>query len=168
MRRWMILAADLLLAALLIVGIWCVNYLIPQGGIAAENGDYGNRKRRNPFFAGHYAEGVPAASCGEQRGKRLKTTKVKLDSQDWHEKFADQFTSQVVSTDTSYTSPDHFRSLDLRLLSDPIVWTGQRMEITKNTARMFPTCWRTSMWEILHVCRPVSLRTPMESDIRKN
>lgn len=36
----------------------------------------------------------------------LPTTKVTLDTQDWHEKFADKFTDQVVSTDTSYTSPD--------------------------------------------------------------
>lgn len=50
MRRWMILAADLLLAALLIVGIWCVNYLIPQGGIAAENGGLRQQKTTKPLF----------------------------------------------------------------------------------------------------------------------
>ena len=30
----------------------------------------------------------------------------KTASGDWHEKFADKFTDTVVSTDTSYTSPD--------------------------------------------------------------
>lgn len=36
----------------------------------------------------------------------LKTTKVSLDPQNWHQKFADQFTDHVVATENSYTSPD--------------------------------------------------------------
>ena len=81
MRRLLILAADFVIAALILGGIWGANYVIPQRGIQAEN---------------VYA---PA-------GQGLQTTKVKLDSQDWHQKFADKFTDTVVSSDTSYTSPN--------------------------------------------------------------
>ena len=106
MRRWMILAADLLLAALLIVGIWCVNYLIPQGGIAAENGITATENDETPFEQDITLRESLLQAAVNSAGNGLKSTKVKLDSQDWHEKFADQFTSQVVSTDTSYTSLD--------------------------------------------------------------
>lgn len=36
----------------------------------------------------------------------LKDTHVNMDPQDWHEKFADRFTDDIVATDTSYSSPD--------------------------------------------------------------
>lgn len=36
----------------------------------------------------------------------LQRTNITMDTQDWHKKFADKFTDQVVSTDTSYTSPN--------------------------------------------------------------
>ncbi len=42
----------------------------------------------------------------DSRANGLPTTKVSLDTQDWRQKFADKFTDQVVSTDTSYSSPD--------------------------------------------------------------
>lgn len=36
----------------------------------------------------------------------LQRTKIKRDSQDWHQKFADKFTDTVQVTDTSYSSPN--------------------------------------------------------------
>ena len=33
-------------------------------------------------------------------------TNMALDSEDWHNKFADKFTENIVETDHSYTSPD--------------------------------------------------------------
>lgn len=37
MRRLLILAADFVIAALILGGIWGANYVIPQRGIQAEN-----------------------------------------------------------------------------------------------------------------------------------
>ncbi len=42
---------------------------------------------------------------GEQTDS-LQRTNITMDTQDWHKKFADKFTDQVVSTDISYTSPN--------------------------------------------------------------
>ena len=39
-------------------------------------------------------------------GTELTQTRKVLSTQDWHKKFADKFTDTVVSTDTSYTSPN--------------------------------------------------------------
>lgn len=79
MKKIVLYITDVLIAALFVAGIWGVNYLIPQKGIQAQT--------------------VHAASG-------MQTTKVKLNSQDWHKKFADKFTAQVVSTDNTYTSPN--------------------------------------------------------------
>lgn len=67
-----------MIAVLLIFGIWGSNYLIPQKGVAALPMD---------------------------RQSVTQNTSMKLDFQDWHKKFADKFTKDVISTDMSYTSP---------------------------------------------------------------
>lgn len=36
----------------------------------------------------------------------MQTTNVVLDSEDWHQKFADHFSNEVIATDTSYVSPN--------------------------------------------------------------
>lgn len=77
--------SDLLIAAFLLGGIYGVNYLIPQKGVKAQT--------MTVQAADHPSNGLP-------------TTKVLLDTQDWRQKFADKFTDQVVSTDTSYSSPN--------------------------------------------------------------
>ena len=41
----------------------------------------------------------------QKNSNGLPTTTVSLDTQDWSRKYADKFTDQVGSTDTSYTSP---------------------------------------------------------------
>ena len=96
-RKWFLMTADLLIAALLLGGIYGGNYLLPQKGIQV-----------------HAFSSLPAdTKAAEQQiqdlvdrnAGNLRTTRVTLDTQDWHRKFADHFTDTVVSTDTSYTSP---------------------------------------------------------------
>lgn len=78
-RRILWIMIDLAAAALIILAVWVVNYKLPQKGIE-----------------------VMAAGQTDS----FQSTCVIKDTQDWHEKFADKFTDQVVATDTSYTSPD--------------------------------------------------------------
>ena len=78
------LVCDIVTAALVLTGIWFFNYQTIQPGVSAVSS---NHTENN--------------STG-----KLVQTNVKPDTQDWHTKFADHFTDQVVSTDTSYTSPD--------------------------------------------------------------
>ena len=42
----------------------------------------------------------------ETESDLLQRTRIIVDTQDWHEKFADKFTDTVVATDTSYSSPN--------------------------------------------------------------
>lgn len=103
-KRIAMMVADLLITALLLGAIYIVNYRIPQQGISAANmiqlitgmnGQTASLERAKELqnLTDHNSGGLP-------------TTKVSLDSSDWHTKFADKFTDQIVSTDTSYTSPD--------------------------------------------------------------
>lgn len=90
-RKIIWFAVDLLLAAVIVLGVWIVNYKIPQKGTKAE---LNQQEIENVI----------------QDGK-----------QDWHEKFADKFTAQTVVTDTSYTSPNvsiqlSFHQYDTRIL----------------------------------------------------
>ena len=73
----------------------------------------------------------------------LPTTKVTLDAQDWHEKFADKFTDQIVSTDTSYTSPN--LSIQLTYGSYQTGWITRKTAIMKNTVQIFLMFWPISM-----------------------
>lgn len=75
-RKIIWFAVDMLLAAVIVLGVWIVNYKIPQKGTRAE---LNQQKIENVI----------------QDGK-----------QDWHDKFADKFTDQTMITDTSYTSPN--------------------------------------------------------------
>lgn len=68
--------ADFTIASVAALSIWIMDYKLPQNGLEAVKSD------------------------------TLQNTQVLLDSQDWHEKFADKFTDEVITTDTSYTSPD--------------------------------------------------------------
>lgn len=78
---------DLTVAALVVLTIWIVNYKIPQEGIKA-------------------VTYLQAENEKDSSGDSLTATDVVMDTQDWHEKFADKFTDTVVATDTSYTGPD--------------------------------------------------------------
>lgn len=86
-RKILWLAVDLTMAAFIVLAVWYFNYMIPQQGI----------------------EAVSAQDSIEEYGTdpyALKNTRVVMDQQDWHKKFADKFTDTVITTDTSYTSPD--------------------------------------------------------------
>lgn len=77
-----------------------MNYKLPQKGVKAAE----SRKTM---------EG-PATDDEEEKEALpglMQRTNVILDTQDWHEKFADRFTEDVVATDTSYTS----RNLSIQL-----------------------------------------------------
>lgn len=75
-RKIIWFAIDLLLAATIVLVVWIVNYKIPQKGTKAE--------------------------WNQQEIDNVLQNK----KQDWHDKFADKFTDQVVATDNSYTSPN--------------------------------------------------------------
>ena len=135
-KRLIAAVSDLLVAALLLGGIYGVNYLIPQKGVSARNmtqiaenkessdtgkniGSLESTERSSSKPKGQNQSGTTqsgqTAGTGEAQKLQdllknnsggLATTKVLLDTQDWHKKFADKFTDQVVSTDTTYTSPN--------------------------------------------------------------
>lgn len=88
-KRILWITVDLIVAALLVLVVWIVNYKIPQKGIKAVTTS--QMKDRKELHI---------------QPDSLVVTNVVKDTQDWHEKFADKFTDTVVETDTSYTSPD--------------------------------------------------------------
>lgn len=103
MRRkilWM--AADISAAALIVLAVWFFDYVIPQKGIEAVS-----------------VQNVVEESAGNQNMQSegqdsLQNTKMVMDKQDWHEKFADKFTDTVIATDTSYTSKNLSIQLSFR------------------------------------------------------
>ncbi len=110
---------DLLIAAVLLGEIYWVNYRMPQKGIAAgvmeplqaEESTSGRADARADqkeeiAMEAQAAREEELQAMVDSGANGLQTTRVLLDSQDWHRKFADKFTDQVISTDTSYTSPD--------------------------------------------------------------
>ena len=81
-KRFFLILMDVAVAAVILLGVWIINYKIPQKGVKAVN----------------------AVQTAAGDGTQLVQTRKVLSTQDWHEKFADKFTDKVVSTDTSYTS----------------------------------------------------------------
>lgn len=128
MKKTIIIAADVLIAAALVAGIWGTNYLLPQKGIRAQtvlaSGKTVNvqqntaAKNQNTVVKNQQITDreQQIQSMLKKGSSGLQTTKVTLDTLDWHQKFADKFTSQVVSTDTSYTSPN----LSIQLMSNTV------------------------------------------------
>ncbi|MCU6761327.1 Exopolysaccharide biosynthesis protein related to N-acetylglucosamine-1-phosphodiester alpha-N-acetylglucosaminidase [uncultured Roseburia sp.] len=120
MKKIVLFTIDILIAALLVLGIWGVNYLVPQKGIQAQAflSSSGNSKSSGAQSKSLAEQKIQSLIEAESNG--LQITKVKLDHQDWHEKFSEKFTKTVVSTDTSYTSPN----LSIQLTSN-VVQTNQ-------------------------------------------
>lgn len=131
MRKFLALGADILTAAVLLAAIWIANYLIPQQGIPAgsvlsqtqtESGsvqgspESGTGSGEEETDSGQALSAIPEEVLAQRTKKlqelvdagsgTLETTRVKLDTQDWHQKFAEHFTDGIVMSDTSYTSPD--------------------------------------------------------------
>ncbi len=125
MKGIVIFTADIVIAALIVAGIWGANYLIPQKGIQAQT-IFASSEKNKDIVAKQKNTSLKPREIAEKEQKiqslletgsgGMQATKVKLDTQDWHRKFADKFTNQVVSTDTTYTSPN----LSVQLISDSI------------------------------------------------
>lgn len=100
---------DIAAAALILFGVWGINYLMPQGGIhAAPVQSSFIESKENLDATMQKSEGhadTQTEIAGGQEDSFLKTNRT-TDTQDWHKKFAEQFTEQVVSTNTSYSSPN--------------------------------------------------------------
>ena len=90
------LISDLLITAMLLGGIYGINYLIPQKGITVQT-------MVAQASATTQENGI---TIRDNNAHEMKRTKVLSDTQDWHRKFADKFTNQTISTDTTYTSPN--------------------------------------------------------------
>lgn len=87
-----ILFADAVIAAVLLASILAYEYLLPHKGVAAV-----------PFPD---VSAAGQSDSAQALNSRFTQTNIKLDPTDWHKKFSDQFTDRIISTDTSYTSPD--------------------------------------------------------------
>lgn len=103
---------DVVAAALVLTGICFFNYQITQPGVPAVAPQINTGSFQTAQFPAIAEDGTDgpmvtafSTNTGNSTGEFMQTN-VKLDSQDWHTKFADHFTDTVVSTDTSYTSPD--------------------------------------------------------------
>lgn len=106
-KKIMYIMFDLILAFLVVLKVWIFNYKLFQKGIPAP--DF-QEVMENEAFSQTYLKGEKGQQ-GFQKPKVQQTdsmqrTKVILDTQDWHTKFADKFTDTVTATDTSYTSPN--------------------------------------------------------------
>lgn len=85
-NSFIMLLTDILIAAAVVLGIWYFGYCVPQSGIPV----------------------VTTASSEElsENMSELAKTNDSGNAENWHKKFADKFSDTVISTDTSYKSPD--------------------------------------------------------------
>ena len=107
-KRILWIVIDITAAALILFGAWGFNYLIPQKGIRAVSIQSiltDNREKDTLMEKMEEQADVQMEDTGGQNDS-LQRTNITIDTQDWHKKFADKFTDQVVSTDKSYTSPN--------------------------------------------------------------
>ena len=108
-KRILWIVVDIAAAALIMVGVWGFNYLIPQKGVSAVPMQSSFTKNtNNPDTLMEKMEEQTDIQMEDTSGQNasLQRTNITMDTQDWHKKFADKFTDQVVSTDKSYTSPN--------------------------------------------------------------
>lgn len=125
-RRILWIAVDITIAAVIILAVWIAGYKLPQEGIRAaafpqteeeteaEQEIVPDERKKEIFYpqAAEAMEPKPELlpEENEENPKTqsgfLQRTCVVMDTQDWHEKFADKFTDTVVATDTSYSSPN--------------------------------------------------------------
>lgn len=89
------LGIDVVLAAVIILSVWIVNYLMPQKGISVKDA------------AKSLQHTSTVNTQSDQPGTATRMNQTDASAQtDWHKKFADKFTDHIVSTDTTYSSPD--------------------------------------------------------------
>lgn len=94
-KKVLIILYDIISAVLIVAGIWVYYYLLPHQGIKAA-----------PLPVIDTTTLLSPSVIQDTTNTSLVQTKIKPDTVDWHAKFADHFTDKVISTDTSYTSPD--------------------------------------------------------------
>lgn len=97
MKKLLSLVADLLCSALLILGIYGYGYLTPQKGIQVTANAWEKAVEKTVSNSN---------DLSNRTENGLLQTNVLQDANDWHQKFAEHFTDVVVSTDTSYRSPN--------------------------------------------------------------
>lgn len=108
-KRMLGIIIDVAAAAVVLFSVWGINYLIPQKGISAapmQSSFTENTETPDTFMKKMDEQTEIQVEDTEGQNNSLQRTNVIMDTQDWHKKFADKFTDQVVSTDTSYTSPN--------------------------------------------------------------
>lgn len=127
-KRILWIGIDIVIAALIVFAVWIVGYKLPHKGIRAVA--FAQEKAQTDAFGRAENEiGMEQEIVQDEEEKEttaqaekvteteeqeipeiqpgfLQRTCVTMDTQDWHAKFADQFTDTVVATDTSYSSPD--------------------------------------------------------------
>ena len=96
-KKILFLVADIVVAAVILLAVWMIDYRIPQKGTQAvplqkleslQSGQSNVKLRQQTTASG------------------LQTTDVVPSTEDWHQKFKDKFTDKIVATDTTYTSPN--------------------------------------------------------------
>lgn len=103
------IVVDIVVAAMIIFGVWGINYLIPQKGICAvplQSSFTRNTEDQDALMEKKEEQADTQMEDTEGQKNSLQRTNIIMDKQDWHKKFADKFTDQVVSTEASYTSPN--------------------------------------------------------------
>ena len=108
-KRILWIVVDIAAAALIMVGVWGFNYLIPQKGVGAvpmQSSFTKNTNNQDTLMEKMEEQTDIQMEDTSGQNASLQRTNITMDTQDWHKKFADKFTDQVVSTDTSYTSPN--------------------------------------------------------------
>lgn len=106
-RKLIWFGVDLMIAGIIVLGVWILNYKIPQKGQKAVtqveqqvNSEQTSQADRQKNQSGNQTkDSETKQQNGDKSGDGQSGT-------DWREKFADQFTKETVVTDTSYTSPN--------------------------------------------------------------
>lgn len=96
------ITADLVLALIIVAGIWIIDYKMPKNGV--KSADF--QKAMNAIPENQNVQADKLEKALEEQNTSNEITKVLLDTQDWHKKFADKFTDTIVSEDDTYTSPN--------------------------------------------------------------
>lgn len=93
-RKLLCFLLDLAIASATVLGVWIVDYQLPQAGVKAQNlQNTMDRARKNQ------------ENLADESGQ-VQMTNIVLNQEDWHKKFSDKFTKTTVVGEDSYTSPD--------------------------------------------------------------
>ena len=119
MKRILWLLADALIAALILLAVWVVDYKLPQKGIKAISANQSATTSNTSNLPEMESDSnlpeagntlnlpkVESTEDSVSNPDHLQLTDQIFSQEDWHQKFADKFTDTVQATDTSYTSPD--------------------------------------------------------------